>query len=580
MTRLYPLVSKFHSSSISILNKLSVFVSIGLFAACVSVSVQNHDNTQPVLTSQSPELTERNRLLGALLPERVCYDVLHYGINIDINVKDRYISGYVDFTALVVDDFTTLQIDLAQAMTLNGVFYEDKQLNTNRLEDAVYVDFPQMEKGEEFTFRVEYEGSPKEAKNPPWDGGFVWEKDEMGRDYVSVACEGDGCGLWWPLKDHISDEPDNGATMTFTVPSNLVCVSNGKLIDKSQNIGTGKNTYTWEVKSPINNYNISVQLGNYVILKDTLHRNGNIEEMNHYVLDYHNEVASTVFPQARKVLRFFENNFGDYQFWNDGFKLVEVSYLGMEHQSAVTYGNVWNNWGSDKSSWTKDYYGIIDGLLFHETAHEWWGNSITASDPAHVWIHEGVAVYTEAMFIEQELGYNVMVDFLLRKRKGIQNKLPIVGPENQNYWAFGDAYNKGAWMLHSLRHVINNDPVWKDLLKSFAVENAVSNVSTTDFIFHSEQKSGLELDYFFEQYLYDHRQPVLEYYQKGNKVYYRWSEVVDEFVMPIDADINGKEIRLFPTMVTQSLKIPEFSVIHFRDWEFYFKKKNNPLLGG
>ena len=524
------------------------------------------------------KLSERNRLLGDLLPERICYDVQYYDINIDINVDNRYLKGYVDFTALAINDFQTLQIDLAKSMQLNNVVYKGEILTTNRKEDAVYIDFPKILTGEEFTFRVNYEGKPQVAKNPPWDGGFVWEKDEAGRDYVSVACEGDGCGLWWPLKDHILDEPDNGAKMTFTVPEDLMCVSNGRLLDSINN-NNGTNTYVWQVSNPINNYNISVQLGNYVSLIDTVHRsNGKIETLNHYVLDYHKEVASTVFPQARKVIRFFEKNFGDYQFWDDGYKLVEVSYLGMEHQSAVTYGNVWNNWGGDHRSWTKDYYGIIDGLLFHETAHEWWGNSITAKDPAHVWIHEGMAVYSEAMFIEQELGYNVMLDFMLRKRRGIQNKVPIVGPENQNYWAFGDSYNKGAWALHTLRHVIDDDKLWWETIRTFATENAKSNVNTEDFITHVEKKTKINLDYFFEQYFYDNRVPNLEYYQDNGKLYYKWTNMVNSFSMPIDIEINGSEKRLYPTKELQVEVINDYSVIHFKDWEFLFDKKKNSDL--
>ncbi|MDP6500841.1 MAG: M1 family metallopeptidase [Candidatus Marinimicrobia bacterium] len=549
-------------------------------AGCISMQSPEMNVPASTHTPSIPKLTERNRLLGVLLPERICYDVQHYDINMDIDVEKKYLKGYVDFTAIAMNDFTRLQVDLAKDMQLNGVWYREEELTASRKEDAVFIDFPAVKAGTEFTFRVKYEGSPQEAKNPPWDGGFIWNKDEMGRDYVSVACEGDGCGLWWPLKDHISDEPDRGARMTFTVPQNLFCVSNGKLVNTIQDTLTGKQSYTWEVKNPINNYNISVQLGNYVVLEDTLQRKSQVETMNHYVLDYHKQVASTVFPQARKVIRFFEKYFGDYQFWDDGYKLVEVSYLGMEHQSAVTYGNVWNNWGGDHRSWTKDYYGIIDGLLFHETAHEWWGNSITATDPAHVWIHEGMAVYSESMFIEQELGYNVMVDFMLRKRKGIQNKVPIVGPENENYWAFGDSYNKGAWGLHTLRHIINDDRIWWDLLKSFALNNAKSNVNTNDFIKHAENKTGTDLDYFFKQYFYDHRPPTLEYYQKDSKLYYKWSNVVNGFKMPIDVDINGIQGRIFPTTEVQSDDIQPHSVIHFRDWEFLVTKKKNPELTG
>jgi aminopeptidase N len=542
------------------------------FPLLLSIFLGGCSNLDYFLTTGTVKLTERNRLLGELLPERACYDILFYDINIEIDVDKKYIKGYVDFTALAVENFEKLQVDLAKSMQLNNVEYNGKILSTNRKEDAVYINFPKITAGSEFTFRVYYEGSPQVAKNPPWDGGFVWEKDEAGRDYVSVACEGDGCGLWWPLKDHISDEPDKGARMSFTVPKELMCVSNGRLIDASDN-DNGTRTYIWQVVNPINNYNISVQLGNYVSLVDTVHRsNGKIETMNHYVLDYHKEVASTVFPQARKVIRFFEKNFGDYQFWEDGFKLVEVSYLGMEHQSAVTYGNVWSNWGGDHRSWTRDYYGIIDGLLFHETAHVWWGNSVTAKDPAHVWIHEGMAVYSEAMFIEQELGYNVMIDFMRKKRR-FQNISPIVGPENENYWAFGDSYNKGAWAMHTLRHVVNNDNLWWDTIKTFATENAKSNVNTKDFISHVENKTKMPLSYFFDQYFFDKRVPTLQYFQVGNQFHYRWADTVSDFAMPINIEINGQEKRIIPKIEKQTLTISEHSVVHVKDWQFLLNKK-------
>ena len=523
-----------------------------------------------------PKLTERNRLLGDLLPERTCYDVKHYTINMDIDVKKKYIKGFVDITATATDDFTRLQVDLARKMRLNGVYFLDQKLKTTRKEDAVFVEFPIVTEGENITFRVEYEGKPLEAKNPPWDGGFVWEKDKKGRPYVSIACEGDGAGLWWPLKDHIADEPDDGATMTFTVPEELFCVSNGRLLDVTANQKNKTKTYTWTVNNPINNYNISVQLGHYVSIQDTINRNGGVETLNYYVLDYHEEVATNHFKQSKDIIRFFEKYFGDFQWWDDGYKLVEVSYLGMEHQSAVTYGNNWDNWRGTRS-WTSKYYGIVDGLLFHETAHEWWGNSITASDPAHMWIHEGMAVYSEAMYIEDKLGYNVMVDFLLDKRKGIRNKLPVVGPINSNYWAFGDSYVKGAWIMHTLRHVIDNDELWFDILKSFAVKNAKSHVSTEDFLNHVIYKTRYNFQLIFYQYFYTHKPPVFEYYQDGNKFFYRW-DAVSGFDMPIDINLNGVELRINPKKDINHIDISEFSVIHIRDWEFLMILKENPDL--
>ena len=528
----------------------------------------------PENAASFPKLKERNRLLGALSPERTCYDVQHYDINIDIDVDKKYVKGYVDFTVVAIDDFTVLQVDLAKDMQLNGVYYLGNKLETTRKKDAVFVNFPKINRETMFNFRVQYEGKPRESSNPPWDGGFVWGKDQKGRPFVSVVCEGDGAGLWWPLKDHIMDEPDEGAKMTFTVPSGLFCVSNGQLTRTAEDLENGKKAYTWEVNNPINNYNISVQLGHYVLVQDTLHRNGKIESLNHYVLDYHQEVAKNHFQQAKNVIRFFEKYFGDYQWWEDGYKLVEVSYLGMEHQSAVTYGNAWNNWGGSRP-WTKAYYGIVDGLLFHETAHEWWGNSVTVADPAHMWIHEGMAVYSESMFIEDQLGYNVMIDFMLRKRTNIQNKLPIVGPENENYWAFGDSYNKGAWVMHTLRHMIDNDSLWWDILKSFAVDNARKHVKTDDFQAYVESRTDQDLEYFFDQYFFDHRPPKLEYYQKGNKLFYRWADVIPDFRMPLDVDINGIEKRIYPTTSVQTLEIPELAVIIFKEWQFLINVKEN-----
>ena len=570
--------SRLRPSGLYYFMKIILFLPIiVLITGCLPVHLAQPISEPTENIASFPKLTERNRLLGALSTERTCYDVQHYDINIDIDVEKKYVKGYVDFTALAVDDFTVLQIDLAEDMQLNGIYYLENKLETTRKKDAVFVKFPEIHRETMFHFSVHYEGKPRESSNPPWDGGFVWEEDQKGRPFVSVVCEGDGAGLWLPLKDHIMDKPDNGAKMTFTVPSELFCVSNGQLISTAENLENEKKVYTWEVNNPINNYNISVQLGHYVLVQDTLHRNGKIESLNHYVLDYHQQVAKNHFQQAKNVIRFFEKFFGNYQWWEDGYKLVEVFYLGMEHQSAVTYGNSWNNWGGSRQ-WTKAYYGIIDGLLFHETAHEWWGNSVTAGDPAHMWIHEGMAVYSESMFIEDQLGYNVMIDFMLRKRTNIQNKLPIVGPESENYWAFGDSYNKGAWVMHTLRHVINNDSLWWDILKSFAVDNARKHVKTGDFQIYVESRTDQDFGYFFDQYFFDHRPPKLEYYQKEKKLFYRWVDVNPDFRMPLDVDINGIEKRIYPTPSVQTLEIPDLAVVIFKEWQFLINAKENSRL--
>ena len=544
---------------------------------CIPNRSENEIIEPPAKVKSFPELSERNRLLGALLPERTCYDVLHYMINIDIDIDKKYIKGFVDIKSTATSDFSKLQFDLARKMKLNRVEYLDKNLKTSRKKDAVFVEFPLIKKGENFTFRVYYEGKPLQAKNPPWDGGFVWEKDKKGRPFISVACEGEGANIWWPLKDHIADEPDEGATMTFTVPKELYCVSNGRLLEVLDSSDKTKRIFTWTVNNPINNYNISVQLGHYITIKDTIVRHSGIDTLTYYVLDYHEEIGKNHFKQSKDIIRFFEKYFGEFQWWNDGYKLVEVSYLGMEHQSAVTYGNNWSNWGGERS-WTNKYYGIVDGLLFHETAHEWWGNSITAIDPAHMWIQEGFAVYSEALFIEHKLGYNVMIDFLLKKRQGIKNNLPIVGPVNENYWAFGDSYNKGAWVLHTLRNAINNDDLWFSTLKKFAVDNAKGHVSTETFLNYIIRATGKNYQLVFYQYFYDHRPPTFEYYQDGQMFYFRWSNVVSGFAMPVDIDLNGVEKRLEVSEKLSSINISEHSVIHIRDWESLIITKRNPDL--
>ena len=559
-------------------NKVYILLStLIMIFGCRSSRSENEVQLPPQDPKPFPELTERNRLLGDLLPERTCYDVIHYLIDLDIDIDKKYISGFVDIKAVARNDFSKLQFDLARKMKLNRVEYLDKKLKTSRNKDAVFVEFPDVKSGDNFTFRVYYEGKPLEAKNPPWDGGFVWEKDKKGRPFISVACEGDGANIWWPLKDHIADEPEEGATMIFTVPSDLFCVSNGRLLEVLNSSDKNKKTFTWAVNNPINNYNISVQIGNYVSIQDTIIRGTKIDTLTYYVLDYHEEVGRNHFKQSKDIIRFFEKYFGEFQWWDDGYKLVEVSYLGMEHQSAVTYGNNWSNWGGERS-WTNKYYGIVDGLLFHETAHEWWGNSVTAIDPAHMWIHEGIAVYSEAMFIEDKLGYNVMIDFMLEKRRGISNKQPIVGPTNQNYWAFGDSYNKGAWVLHTLRHIIDNDKVWFKILKDFAVDNAKKHVSTEDFMNYVIGATKENYQIIFYQYFYDHRTPTLEYFQKDDSLYFQWSNVVSGFAMPIDIDLNGIEKRLYPTKSIKSIEISPHSVVHIRDWETLIITRKNPEL--
>ena len=418
-----------------------------------------------------------------------------------------------------------------------------------------------------FEFTVFYEGIPQGAENPPWAGGFTWSKDKNGRDWIAVSCEGEGARIWWPNKDHITAEGDS-VRMAYTVPSNLVAVGNGKL-RSVKDLGD-KTTYEWFVRNPINNYNISVQIGNYVAVQDTFLKGNDTHFMNHYVLDYNRELASNFFPQSKEVIRFYEKYFGDYQWYEDGYKLIEVPYLGMEHQSAVTYGNGFSMYNGVRSkSWPM--YGVIDPLIIHETGHEWFGNSVTASDPTHIWIHEGLQVYSEALYFEDKFkSYQIGVHYLNTLKNRIVNEIPIVGRENENHWALhGDTYMKGAWVMHTLRSVINNDDIWFKILNEFMTENAKGFADTRDFFNKVKEKTGTDFWYFAKQYFYSPNQPQLEYYQTASKYYYRWNNVNNDFIMPIDLLVNGKERRVIPSTKFQSFEISKHSQIEVSDWKFY-----------
>ena len=517
-----------------------------------------------------PELTRNNFLIGNLNENRSSYRVSFYDINIDFDIEEKSINGFVTIKAESLIDIQTLQIDLAENLNITKIIYKDIALPFSREFDAVVIDFPTgINKGNMFEFTVFYNGIPQSADNPPWAGGFTWSKDKEGRDWVAVSCEGEGARIWWPNKDHITAEGDS-VRMVYTVPNNMVAVGNGKL--KSISSKNNKSTYEWFVSNPINNYNISVQIGNYVAVQDTFIKNNQTHMLNHYVLDYNKELGSNYFQQSKEIIRFYEKYFGDYQWYDDGYKLVEVPYLGMEHQSAVTYGNGFSIYNGVRSkSWPM--YGVIDPLIIHETGHEWFGNSVTASDPTHIWIHEGLQVYSEAIYFEDKFNsYEVGVHYLNGIKNRIANEIPIVGNENENHWALhGDTYMKGAWVMHTLRSVINNDKIWFEILKEFMVENAKGFADTRDFFNKVKEKTGIDYWYFAEQYFYSPNQPELKYYQTDSDFYYRWSNVNENFIMPIDLLVNGKENRVLPTQEYLSFPISKHSQVEIMDWKFYVK---------
>ena len=556
-----------------------IFSVIALFSSLL-FSNQGHDSPPDDIRPHGsqydlPELTRNNYLMGYLNENRSSYRVSYYDINIDFNIEQKSIKGFVIIKAESINDLNKLQIDLAENLNITRISHKNQELSFSRELDAVLIDFPFIiNKGSIFEIKIDYDGVPQRADNPPWAGGFTWSKDKDGRDWIAVSCEGEGARIWWPNKDHITAEGDS-VRMAYTVPSDMVAIGNGSL--RSVNVKKDKTTYEWFIKNPINNYNISVQIGNYVSVQDTLIKNDTIHFMNHYVIDYNEELASNYFQQSKEIIRFYEKYFGDYQWYSDGYKLIEVPYLGMEHQSAVTYGNGFSLYNGVRSkSWPM--YGVIDPLIIHETGHEWFGNSVTASDPTHIWIHEGLQVYSEAIYFEDKFNsYDVGVHYLNTIKNRIVNKIPIVGNEDENHWALhGDTYMKGAWVMHTLRSVINNDDLWFEILKEFMIENAKGFANTRDFFNKVDEKTKKDYWYFAEQYFYTPNQPELEYYQTDSNFYYKWNNVNDNFIMPIDLLVNGAEKRVMPSKEYQSFPISKHSQIEVMDWKFYVlpTKKN------
>ena len=533
---------------------------LSLLMAAVTVSAWAQEDFY-----RTHRFTRTDTLRGMLRPERSCYDVTYYDLNIRVDIKAKKIAGYVDIAYKAVEDFQTLQIDLYENMTLSRIEFKGERLQFRREHDAVFVDFPPQQKGSAGTFRVYYEGAPREARNPPWDGGFVWSKDRLGNAWVGVACEGDGASLWWPNKDHLSDEPDS-MSIRVSVPAGLMCVANGNL---RQTVREGDYTrYDWFVSYPINNYNATLNIGKYVHFSDTYTAlDGDKLALDYYVLSYNEKKAKAHFKQVHSVLACFEKYFDKYPFWRDGYALVETPYLGMEHQSAIAYGN----------KYMRGYLGGMipkgmdwDYIIVHETGHEYFGNSVSCNDIAEMWIHESFTTYMEALYVECMYSYDDAVKYLESQRPFISNQEPIIGPMHVNWekWQGSDHYYKGAWVLHTLRHTLRDDEKWFALLKGFYRKYAYSNINSEDFFNYVNTFTGRNYDAFFEQFLKYPSLPVLVYEIErrgsGSRIRYRWQTDVKGFAMPIAVGKRGAYEWIQPGAEWQTATLKNVTPEEFR----------------
>tara|TARA_R110002050_G_scaffold100580_1_gene208183 strand:- start:136197 stop:137837 length:1641 start_codon:yes stop_codon:yes gene_type:complete len=505
------------------------------------------------LVAEKNQFTEQDTLRGSITPERVWWDLNYYNLDIQIQPEDKFITGSNTIRYKVLEENQVLQIDLQPPLSIEKVIQDGESLEFNSKVNAHFIVLKKQQvKGDYNEVIVYYSGKPKEAVRAPWDGGFSWKKDNNGKHFIATSCQGLGASVWWPNKDHMYDEVDSMA-IKVTVPKGLMDVSNGRLKSIIENETT--TAYNWFVKNPINNYGVNVNIGDYVHFSEKYKGENGPLDMDYYVLKDNLEVAKEHFKDAPKMMKAFEHWFGPYPFYEDSFKLVEVPYLGMEHQSSVTYGNKFMKGylGRDLSG---TGWGLkFDFIIIHEAGHEWFANNITYKDIADMWIHESFTAYSENLFLDYYYGSKASSEYVIGTRKNITNDRPIIGKYNVNNEGSSDMYYKGANILHTLRQLVNDDQKWRQILRGLNKEFYHQTVSTKQIEEYLSKKTDTELTSFFNQYLRTTKIPILEYKIAGENISYRYMNTVEGFIIPIRVFAGKKAQWLSPTTEWKSQKL-------------------------
>ncbi|HOO98235.1 MAG TPA: M1 family metallopeptidase [Bacteroidales bacterium] len=518
--------------------------------------------------------TRQDSLRGSITPERAWWDLKYYHLSVKVDPSDSSIYGTNRVDYKVLKEAGTMQIDLQPPLNLIRAEQNGKALALRREGNVYWITLTEkQEPGQQYSLLLTYGGKPKVAARPPWDGGITWKKDNNGNPFIASACQGDGASLWWPCKDHMYDEPDS-MLISVTVPSGLMDVSNGRLRSVVRNRKEKTTTYNWFVANPINNYGVNINIGDYVHFSEVFKgEKGNLD-CDYYVLRDNMEKAKVHFKQAPMMLAAFEHWFGPYPFYEDGYKLVEAPYLGMEHQSSVTYGNGYQNGylGRDQSG--SGWGDKFDFIIIHESGHEWFANSITYEDIADMWIHESFINYSENLYVEYHYGKEAGAEYVLGTRKSIRNDRPVTGIYNVNFSGSADMYPKGGNMLHTLRHVIGDDQKWRDLLRGLNSEFYHQVVKGSQIEDYLSEKTGMNLKPFFDQYLRDVRIPVFEYYVSGTKLNFRWNNCVPGFNMPLRILISGEPVLINPSSRYTSFETGKTGVTVVVDPDYYVASMN------
>jgi len=539
------------------------------FALCLG-------NSNAQMLGKNQVNARADTLRGTLTSLRTCYDINYYHLDVKIDIDQKSVAGSNEFAFTATQDFTKLQFDLFSNLKVEKVLYKGNELPFTREYNAVFVTFPKaVKKGSKDKFTVFYSGNPVVAKNAPWDGGFIFKKDAAGNPFVSVACQGLGASVWWPNKDHQSDEVDS-MLISISVPKTLQEISNGRLrntVDQPD----GYKQYNWFVSNPINNYDVTFYIGKYAHWQDSYAgENGNLS-IDYWALQVDSAKARPHWDaDVKPMLKCFEYWFGPYPWYKDGYKLVQAPHLGMEHQSAVAYGNQFK-----KGYLGRDLSGTGHGLKWdfitiHESGHEWFGNNITSKDIADMWIHEGFTNYSETLFTECTDSKKSGEEYVIGIRNGIENDSPIIGPYGVNKEGSSDMYPKGANLIHTIRQLINNDEKFRQILRGLNKTFYHKTVTTADIENYMAKQSGLKLDKVFDQYLRHSAIPVLAYKINDGVLSYRWITDVKGFDMPVKVTLKADEYTLLkPTNDWKTIKVdPNITADNFKsDPQFYIKTK-------
>ena len=492
-------------------------------------------------------------LRGGLGPERSWWDLKHYDLSVEIIPSKKYIKGSNKISYQVKNEAKLLQLDLQEPLAVTSITQEGEELSFRR-EGAVYwVTLTKKQvPGALEALVVQYEGVPKEAVRPPWDGGITWQKDSKGLDFIASSNQGIGSSIWWPLKDHPADEVDS-LDMHVTVPKELLDISNGRLVEIE--VGKDTDTFHWKVVNPINDYGVNINIGDYAQFGEKYAGEKGTLDMDYFVLRENLEKAKVHFQDARRMMQAFEHWFGPYPFYEDGFKLVEAPYLGMEHQSSVTYGNGYQNGYRGRDLSGTGWGMKFDFIIIHEAGHEWFANNITYKDVADMWIHESFTNYSESLFLDYHYGKEAGQAYVRGTRMNILNDKPIIGDYGVNQRGSGDMYYKGGNLLNMLRQIVQDDGKWRIILRGLNKEFYHQTVTTQQVESYISTQAGLNLGKVFDQYLRDVRIPIFEYYFQGEELQYRWTNAVKDFDMPVDVLLDGKAVRLQTKTAWQTLEV-------------------------